>query len=294
MMLLAVCRLFDWGAEGAEAGPSHTYAPLISSDGSQFWEDLYIQSRTAQLKAAIAALRSTPGLAVQDAVRMYHTAGQAYLDELGFLDYTAGQGRLQRSDSCIFFANDNYNDLSGALKSVTQMLRKRTEQGIQHVVIMPCWSHQRFSRPQVERTCQLSFQGKWRLLGVYSTAPVVQCSAPRRSSVDTTSTDSSSDTDLNRPGQQSQVPELLPHLVIAFSLDKDKKRQRVSDDSESLLIANKHRLSIPAADADGSDAAGPSASPSSNLTTPSSKPLSPMGSLPSIPEQASLKTPFLS
>ncbi len=121
-------------------GASQDYAPPIGLDGSHFWKDLCAESQKAQLKAASLGVQSDPNLAIEHAVCVYHH-GQPYLEELGFLDYNAGRACLQRSDSCIFFANDTYGDLAQALTTVTRLLtEKRTKRHVGHVLIMPCWN----------------------------------------------------------------------------------------------------------------------------------------------------------
>ncbi len=273
--------------------PAQAYAPALISDGGDLWGKLCTQSRAAQLKAVVAAIKAEPRLAVNHTVCVYHTAGLVPdLHQLGFLDYQAGQDRLQRSDSCIFYANDNNGNLSGGLQLVTRMLKKKqSKRGTAHALIMPCWSHQQFSRADVDDACQSILQGKWTLLGIYSTAPMAQCgNLARQSSPESMSTGSDSDADTNIPVQQSQVCELLPHLVIGFSIDKKQKRQASASNSEDLVVANRRRISISDTAADSSGAAGPAASPASVLASPSSKPLSPMSSLCSIPEQVGLRS----
>lgn len=269
-------------------GASQGYAPPIGLDGSQFWQDLCAESHKAQLKAAILGVQSDPHLAIEHAVSVYHhSTGQPYLEELGFLDYNAGRACLQRSDSCIFFANGTFDDLAQALTTVTRLLtEKRTKRHIGHVLIMPCWNdHDRqFSREDVEHACQSVLNNKWTRRAIYSTAPLAQCIKPaRQSSPDSMSTDSDNESDTGNPGRGSQ---LLPHLVIGFSYNKHKKQKRCSSpDSEDLLVASRRKISISNTAAGSSQVTGSLPSPSSHPTSPSSKPLSPMGSLASIPEQ---------
>jgi len=273
-------------------GASQGYAPPIGLDGSQFWQDLCAESHKAQLKAAILGVQSDPHLAIEHAVSVYHhSTGQPYLEELGFLDYNAGRACLQRSDSCIFFANDTFGHLTQALTTVTRLLtEKRTKRHIGHVLIMPCWNdHDRqFSREDVEHACQSVLNNKWTRHAIYSTAPLAQCIKPaRHSSPDSMSTDSDNESDV-RPSHGSQQLQqlLLPHLVIGFSYNKHKKQKRVSSpDSEDLLVASRRKISISETAAGSSQVTGSLPSPSSYPTSPSSKPLSPMGSLASIPEQ---------
>ena len=242
-------------------------------DGSHFWQDLCAESQKAQLKAAILGVQSDPNLAIIHAVCVYHHSfGQPYLEELGFLDYNAGRACLQRSYSCIFFANDTFGDLTQALTTVTRLLtEKRTKRHVGHVLIMPCWNdHDRqFSREDVEQACQ-SVLNKWTRHAIYSTAPLAQCIKPvRQSSRDSMSTDSDNESELGNPRHESQ---LLPHLVIGFSYNKHKKQKRFSSpDSEDLLVASRRKISISDTAAGSSQVTGSLPSPSSYPTSPSSK-----------------------
>lgn len=181
----------------------------------------FVQSHKAQLKAAILGVQSDPHLAIEHAVSVYHhSTGQPYLEELGFLDYNAGRACLQRSDSCIFFANGTFDDLAQALTTVTRLLtEKRTKHHIGHVLIMPCWNdHDRqFSREDVEHACQSVLNNKWTRHDIYSTAPLVQCiKLARQSSPASMSTDSDNDSDVGNPGHVSQL--LLPPILVVAIL----------------------------------------------------------------------------
>ena len=289
-------RLFDWDAEEADVGASQGYSPPNSLDSSHFWQDLRAESQKAQLKAAILGVQSDPKLAIGHAVPVcHHSTGQPYLEELGFLDYNAGRACLQRSDSCIFFANDTYGDLAQALTTVTRMLtEKRTKRHVGHVLIMPCWNNhdRQFSREDVAHACQSVLNNKWTPHAIYSTAPLAQCIKPARlSSPASMSTDSDNESDVGNPGRVSQ---LLPHLVIGFSYNKHKKQKRFpSPDSEDLLVASRRKISISDTAAGSSQVTGSLPSPSFYPTSPSSKPLSPMGSLASVPEQVAFSRIYM-
>jgi len=128
-------------------------------------------------------------------------------------------------------------------------------------------------------------------LGMVSTQQHPWRSA-RHSSPDSMSTDSDNESDV-RPGHGSQQLQqlLLPHLVIRFSYNKHKKQKRFSSpDSEDLLVASRRKISISDTAAGSSQVTGSLPSPSSYPTSPSSKPLSPMGSLASVPEQVALSS----